>query len=153
MGFSRQECWSGVPSPSPVQVLRCLNYYSFGLFATERYVSSNFVPLFQDYFSYSWFLYNYLKNYFYYGKNNTIYLFSFKFCLFLGALGLCCYEQAFSSCGMQTSPCGGFSSCGAWVLGCAGSIVVAHRVSCPTACGIFLDQGLNSCPLHWQGDS
>ena len=28
-----------------------------------------------------------------------------------------------------------------------------HRLSCPVACGIFLDQGLNSCPLHWQADS
>ena len=137
----------------PVQVLHCLNYYSFALFATERYVSSNFVPLFQDYFSSSWFLYNYFKTYFYYGKNNTIYLFIFKFYLFLGALGLCCCAQAFSSCGMWTSPCGGFSSCLAWVLGCVASIVVAHRVSCPEAYGIFLDQGLNSCHLHWQGES
>ena len=28
-----------------------------------------------------------------------------------------------------------------------------HRLSCPAACGIFLDQGLNLCPLHWQADS
>ena len=28
-----------------------------------------------------------------------------------------------------------------------------HRLSCPAAYGIFLDQGLNSCPLHWQADS
>ena len=25
--------------------------------------------------------------------------------------------------------------------------------SCSEACGIFLDQGLNPCPLHWQVDS
>ena len=30
----------------------------------------------------------------------------------------------------------------------AGSVVVAHRLSCPAACGIFSDQGLNPCPLH-----
>ena len=24
---------------------------------------------------------------------------------------------------------------------------------CPVACGIFLDQGSNPCPLHWQADS
>ena len=30
-----------------------------------------------------------------------------------------------------------------------GSVVVAHRLICPTAYGIFLDQGLNPCPLHW----
>ena len=29
-----------------------------------------------------------------------------------------------------------------------------HRLnSCSSACGIFLDQGLNSCLLHWQVDS
>ena len=26
-------------------------------------------------------------------------------------------------------------------------------LSCPTACGIFPDQGLNPCPLHWQVES
>jgi len=34
-----------------------------------------------------------------------------------------------------------------------GSIVVLLGLSCPTACGIFLDQGLNPCCLHWQADS
>ena len=35
----------------------------------------------------------------------------------------------------------------------AGSVVVAHRPSCSAACGIFPNQGLNPCPLHWQADS
>ena len=35
----------------------------------------------------------------------------------------------------------------------AGSVVVAHGLSCSAACGIFPDQGLNPCPLHWQADS
>ena len=30
---------------------------------------------------------------------------------------------------------------------------MVHRLSCSTACGIFLDQGSNPCPLHWQADS
>ena len=34
-----------------------------------------------------------------------------------------------------------------------GSAVVAHEPSCSMACGIFPDQGLNPCPLHWQADS
>ena len=34
-----------------------------------------------------------------------------------------------------------------------GSIVVAHGLSCSTACGIFPDQRLKSCLLHWQMDS
>ena len=33
------------------------------------------------------------------------------------------------------------------------SRVVVHGLSCPTACGVFLDQGSNPCPLHWQMDS
>ena len=36
---------------------------------------------------------------------------------------------------------------------CAGSVIVAHGPSCSVACGIFPDQGSNSCPLHWQADS
>ena len=54
----------------------------------------------------------------------------------------------------------GFSSCGTRVsvvvahwLKSAGSVVVAHGLSCSTACGIFPDQGSNPCPLHWQADS
>ena len=30
----------------------------------------------------------------------------------------------------------------------ASSVVMAHGLSCPTAYGIFLDQGLNPCLLH-----
>ena len=33
------------------------------------------------------------------------------------------------------------------------SIVVAHRFSRSAASGIFPDQGLNLCLLHWQADS
>ena len=54
----------------------------------------------------------------------------------------------------------GFSSCGTQALVVvahglqnAGSVVVAHGPSCSAACGIFPDQGLNPCPLHWQVDS
>ena len=34
-----------------------------------------------------------------------------------------------------------------------GSVVVAMELSCSTACGIFLYQGLNPCLLHRQKDS
>ena len=77
-------------------------------------------------------------------------------------LGLRCHMQAFSSCGERgllssccapTSRCGSFSCCKAWALGCHVSVVGAHRLSCPTACGIFQDQGSNPCSLHWQADS
>ena len=80
--------------------------------------------------------------------------------LFLAALGL--------RCGARASHCGGFSCWAAWALGtwasvvvarglssCGtwASVVVAHGLSCSAACGIFPDQGLNPCPLHWQADS
>ena len=47
----------------------------------------------------------------------------------------------------------------AWAFsGCRLLIVVAflaveHRLSCSKACSIFVDQGLNSFPLHSQVDS
>ena len=54
----------------------------------------------------------------------------------------------------------GFSRCDAWAsvvvahgLWSAGSVIVVHGLSCSTACGIFPDQDLNPCPLHWQADS
>ena len=39
------------------------------------------------------------------------------------------------------------AACG---LQCEGSVVVAHRISCSPACGIFQDQRSNPCPLHWE---
>ena len=68
--------------------------------------------------------------------------------LFLAVLGLCCCRQAFSSCGARPS-CDGSSARGT-VSRCTGSVVVALRLSCSEACGIFLDQGSNLCLLHWQ---
>ena len=41
----------------------------------------------------------------------------------------------------------GFSCHRAWSLEPAGLVVVAPRLSCSLACGIFLDQGWNLCLL------
>ena len=65
----------------------------------------------------------------------------------------CGEQRLLSSCGAQASHCSGFSCCSAWAIGHAGSVVMAHKLSCPMACGIFLDQGSTLCPLHWQMDS
>ena len=75
---------------------------------------------------------------------------------FLAALGLCCYVWALSSCGE-----GGYSLVAMRGLLIAvaslfvelGSVVVGHGLSCPVAYGIFPDQGLNPCCLHWWADS
>ena len=83
---------------------------------------------------------------------------------------LCAESRGTLHCGAQASHCGGFSCCGAQAPGLVGPaagthrprdsqalecglVVVAHGLSCSTACGIFLDQELKLCPLHWQADS
>ena len=82
--------------------------------------------------------------------------------LILAVLGLCCYAQALSSlsewgllsgCGVWASQWNGFLCCRARALGVHASVVVARGLSCSAACGIFPDQGLNPCHLHWQADS
>ena len=69
----------------------------------------------------------------------------------------------FVLCGFSLVAASSYSSCGdfslRWLLllqstrGCLGSVVVAHWLSCSAACGIFPEQGLNSCPLHWEADT
>ena len=77
---------------------------------------------------------------------------------FLAALGLCSCAWVFSSWDGQ----GLLSNCGhrlliavaphrrARALGTQVSVVVACGLSCPTACEICLDLGLNPRPPHWQ---
>ena len=62
-------------------------------------------------------------------------LFFFLISLFLVALGPHCCMRA-------------FSSCGEWGL----LLIAVHKLSYSKVFGIFLDQGLNPCPLHWQAD-
>ena len=66
----------------------------------------------------------------------------------------------FPTCDMWASHCSGPSCCGAqahivaaYDVCSRGSVVVAHRRSWSTAWGIFPDQGLNLCLLHWQANS
>ena len=33
-----------------------------------------------------------------------------------------------------------------------GPVLVAHRLRCPVACGVFSDQESNLHPLHWQAE-
>ena len=57
-----------------------------------------------------------------------------------------------SGCGAWASHCSGISCCGAQALG-HNPVVVGRGLSCSVACGIFLDQGVNPRPLHWQAES
>ena len=78
--------------------------------------------------------------------------------LFLAARGLHCSEWGLlSSCFslrwfllLQNADS---RVCGPQLLQHPGLAVAAHGLSCSMACGIFPDQGLNPCPLHWQADS
>ena len=85
-----------------------------------------------------------------------IYLFYFWLCwVFISVRGL---SLVAASGGHSSSRCAGLSLSRPLLLQstgsrCAGSVVVAHRPNCSVACGIFPDQGLNPCPLHWQADS
>ena len=85
-------------------------------------------------------------------------LFFFKYLfiyLFLAALGLHCCAWAFSSCGERGLLLAVMASLVMehGLLGVRASVVVAYGLSCSMACGIFLDQDLNPCPLRWQADS
>ena len=83
-------------------------------------------------------------------------------------VGLHCCTQAFSSCSawdfslqwllLLQSPRASvvamcrFSSCGSWALELRLSSCGA-RLSCSVACGIFLDQELDPCPLDCKVDA
>ena len=79
----------------------------------------------------------------------------------MAAPGLCCSIWAFFRCGAGDAawlPGTGCSSqwvshCSVCALGHMGSVVVERGLSCPTACGIFPDQGSTLCSLHCQADS
>ena len=48
---------------------------------------------------------------------------------------------------VQASHGGGSFCCRAWALELVGSVIMVHGLSYPEACGIFPDQGPNSCLL------
>ena len=113
--------------------------------------------------------YDYLKVLLYSFKFTIIFKHFLK-CIYLAALGLCCCVGVFCSCSEQdyswlphmgfslqrllllwsTGPGTQASVVAAHGLQSSGSVVVTHSLSCSMAHGIFPDQGLNPCPLHWQ---
>ena len=97
-----------------------------------------------------------------FGTSETFFFLPHWF-FFLATLGLHCCVRAFSSCSEQrllfiARHHTGFSLLWLLFLQSTGSrptgwVVVVLSFSCPTACGIFPDQGLNLSPLHWLVDS
>ena len=75
-----------------------------------------------------------------------IYLYFWLHWVFVPVCGLSLVvpSRGYSSLGYS-----GFSSCGARAVGSWASVVVALGLGCSVACGIFLNQGLNQCPLQW----
>ena len=82
-------------------------------------------------------------------SDSKVFFFLIFIYLCLAELGLHCCVQVFSSCGKR----GYFLVVVCKLLIPVASLVVAHGLSCPATCGIFLDQGSNLCLLHWQVDS
>ena len=95
-------------------------------------------------------------------------VFALVFMLYWVFTTACCREWGIlSTCGAWPAHWGGFSCSGAkalaqewagfssWALGLEneGSVIMAHGLGGPEACGIFPHQRLNPCPLHWQVDS
>ena len=92
-------------------------------------------------------------------KSCVVGFFKFMY-LFMAVLGLHCCAWTFSSCGRWDSSLIavhvlliGVVSLEHGLQSMQASVVVTHGLSCSMACGIFTDQGSNSCPLHWQAYS
>ena len=95
--------------------------------------------------------------FFFFFFNIFIYLFIY-FWLCWAFVSVRALSLVAASGGRSSSRCAGLSLSRPLLLRstsgrCAGSVVVAHGLSCSAACGIFPDQGPNPCPLHWQADS
>ena len=111
-------------------------------------------------------VYLYIYIYFFFKKLINLFIFDCVGSLLLST-GFLWLRQVGATlcCGAQASHCSGFSCCGAWALGArasvivalefqsVGSVIVVHGLSCSAACGIFMDQSSNPCPLHWQADT
>ena len=65
----------------------------------------------------------------------------------MAMLSLCCHA------GFSPVVAHGLPTAAASLVQYVGSAVAAYGLSCPKACGIFLDQRSNPCLLHWQVDS
>ena len=102
-------------------------------------------------------LHVYIVHFFFFFKILFIYLFIYLWLcwVFVSVRGL---SLVAASGDHSSSRCAGLSLSWPLLLRSTGSrhtgsVVVAHGPSCSAACGIFPDQGLNPCPLHWQADS
>ena len=62
-------------------------------------------------------------------------------------------QSLLSSCGGRVSHRSGFSCCSTQALRAQAQQLWHTGLAAQQQCGIFLNQGSNLCPLHWQADS
>ena len=121
-----------------------------GRFLTTAPPGNSLLLTFFSFFFFNIYLFIYLR-----APGLFIYLFIWLCWVFVSMQGL---SLVAASRGHSSSRCMGLSLSRPLLLRStgsrrAGSVVVAHGPSCSAACGIFPDQGLNPCSLHWQADS
>ena len=84
----------------------------------------------------------------------NIYIMYLFMCLYWSSLlHACRLSLVMVSGGYSLIVVGGLLIAVASLVAVHGSVDVAPRFRCPMAHGIFLDQGSNPSPLHWQVDS
>ena len=137
---------TGVPAPKPKAALQ-----------QERWISISSQRLMEDIQVALEILFCAGFLFFFFFNFGFIYLFIYLWLcwVFISVRGL---SLVAASGGHSSSRCAGLSLLRPLLLRStgsrhAGSVIVAHGPSCSTACGIFPDQVLNPCPLHWQADS
>ena len=106
-------------------------------------------------YSFSYLMLVFYQHFSFFFFNFYFFFYLWLFWVFVSVRGL---SPVAASGGHSSSRCAGFSLSQPLLLRstgsrCAGSVVVAHGLSCSAACGIFPDQGSNPCSLHWQADS
>ena len=136
ISFSRQDYWSGSPCPPPgdlpdpgIELASLVSPALAGVLYHWCHLGSHNSFGFHSLDCCLW--------------PSLFLFFFFLIYLFLAVLGLPCWARVFSGCGKQ-----GYCSHCAWASYCSAFLVIMRGLSCPMACEIFLDQGLNPCSLH-----
>ena len=116
----------------------------------------NFIDFHPNYYFLSavWFAFFFalLISLFFFFFNDSFYFWLQRVFVALWGLSLVVASGASLHCSVKAAHCSGVSCFRAQALDAWASVVVSHGLSCSMAHEIFLDDGLNSCPLYWQAD-
>ena len=126
--------------PAPLWLLLCCSLISHCGFRVFTFLSSTINTTDSRTKISFFFFFNYFINFFSCTESSLMH----------AAFPSCCkLELVFTAARPWASPCSGFSRCRMWAAGCVGSVVAVQRLSCAEECGIFPDQGLSLCALHY----